>query len=182
MAKEDDNTGIFHVFEISTYSPLISSNKMRWSNSFIPIRISNTWKVAVLYLHLSPHLRAHNRSHNNLLPSPSWPDSSTGGAVQRHRRGLSSNPLSGLNFSGLSRGCLSSAKMRWSNLFKSLKLQYLFYLSSIDNLQNSCLFSKKLNILENNLERKRFKEALTIIIHKFKWVRKILFPKEKRLF
>ena len=95
--------------------------------------------------------------------------------------GLGSNPRSGLNLSGLSRCCLSSAKMRWSNSFKSLNLQYLFYLSGIDNLQNSCLFSKKLHILENNLERKWFWEALTIITHKFKWVRNILFPKEKHL-
>ena len=107
-----------------------------------------------IFIFLHMHLRAHNRSTQR--PAPSWPDSSTGGALHRHRRGLGSNPRSGLNFSGLSRCCLSSAKMRWSNSFKSRKLQYLFYLSGIDNLQNSCLFSKKLNILENNLERKWF--------------------------
>ena len=164
------------------YSPhqRFSSAKMPWSNSFTPIRISNTWTIAVLYLHLPPHLRARNRSIQR--PAPSWPDSSTGGALHRQGRGLGSNPRSGLNFSGLSRCCLSSAKMRWSNSFKSLNLQYLFYLSGIDNLQNSCLFSKKLNILENNLERKWFGEALTIIIHKCKWVSKMLFPKEKHLF
>ena len=50
--------------------------KMRWSNSFIPIRIPNTWKIPVLA-------------------------SSTGGALNLNRRGQGSNPRSGLNFSAL---------------------------------------------------------------------------------
>ena len=45
------------------------------------------------------------------LPAPSRPDSVTGGALQRHRRGQGSNPRSGMTFSGFSRCCLSNAKI-----------------------------------------------------------------------
>ena len=68
-------------------------------NSFIPICISNT---ILRYHYLSLHLRAYNRPTQRLAPS--CPDSSTDGALHRHRRGQGSNPRSGLNFSGLS-GC-----------------------------------------------------------------------------
>ena len=50
--------------------------------------------------------------------APSLPDSSTGETLHRNRRGQGWNPRSGLNFSGLSRCCLSSdKKLRWSNSF-----------------------------------------------------------------
>ena len=72
---------------------------------------SNAWhsciyiiSIILIYTH---HLLAHNRPIE--WPVPSWPDSPTGGALHLHRRGLGSNPRSGLNFSGHTRYCLSRA-------------------------------------------------------------------------
>ena len=61
------------------------------------------------YLH---HIRAHNQlTHNQLKQAaPSWPDSSTSEGLHRNRKGQGSNPRSGLNFSGNTCYCLSSAK------------------------------------------------------------------------
>ena len=39
--------------------------------------------------------------------APSWPNSSTGAALHRHRRGQASNPRLGMNLSGRSHCCLS---------------------------------------------------------------------------
>ena len=44
-----------------------------------------------------PKLKKKNTTNS----TPGWPDSSTGRALHRHRRGQGSNPRSGLNFSGL---------------------------------------------------------------------------------
>ena len=68
---------------------------------------TDAWKTDVNLLNFSSdihHLRAYQRQ------SSSWPVNSTGGALDRHRRGQCSNPYSGLNFSVLlSRYCLRSA-------------------------------------------------------------------------
>jgi len=85
-------SGLFHCC-------LSSDTKMRWSNSFIPLRkcLSNTSCYIIIYGLIIDLQR----------PAPSWPDSTTGGALHRHRRGQGSNPRSGMNFSLL--------KLRYKN-------------------------------------------------------------------
>ena len=94
----------------SPFSPEVLKPFSQKKNAMIKfIHSTPHFKYKFLYYHhLSPHLRAYNRSTQR--PAPIWSDSWAGGALHRHRGRQGSNP-----HSGLSRGCLSSAKMGWSN-------------------------------------------------------------------
>ena len=114
------------------------------------IGMNKFWLIAFLYYHhLSLHLRAYNRL--TWRPAPIWPDSSACWVLHRHRRGLGSNPRSGLNFPGLSRCCPSSAKIHsFRSAFQIQECLYYPY------SQISCHFFDQLYRVKSNIKFPRF--------------------------
>ena len=102
-------------------SLLRSAKKLRWWNSFIQGPHFKYTENSCLYHLLSPHLLAYDR------PTPSWPGSSTGGALLWHHRGQGLNSRPSLNFSGLSCCYLTNTKMRWSNSFNNSFLLLILF-------------------------------------------------------
>ena len=119
------------------FEPWPNSAKMRWWNSCIPHRISNTNScIIITYLHIYGHLHIYEHlhiygliiaPHNDLLPVgliTQLVEHCTG--IAEVRVGIPFRPKFLWLFQAFFRCCLSSAKMRWSLIHSTQHSKYKF--------------------------------------------------------